>query len=146
MGRSGYSDDCDGWALIRWRGAVKSAIRGRRGQAFLRELAAAMDAMPEKILIAGDLKDEDGCLCTLGVVGQARGCDLAAVDVEDCEAVARMLAIPEALAAEVMFENDEDFAYGWRAETPEKRWSRMREWVRSQIIPDGVKGGNDGQP
>jgi hypothetical protein len=34
MSRSGYSDDIDSaddqWALIRWRGAVKSAIRGAR--------------------------------------------------------------------------------------------------------------------
>jgi len=41
MSRSGYSDDCDVWALIRWRGAVKSAIRGARGQAMLRELIQA---------------------------------------------------------------------------------------------------------
>lgn len=26
MSRSGYVDDCDVWALIRWRGAVKQAI------------------------------------------------------------------------------------------------------------------------
>lgn len=57
MSRSGYSDDYDGdnWDLIRWRGAVTSAIRGKRGQAFLREALAALDAMPEKQLIAGDL-------------------------------------------------------------------------------------------
>ena len=51
MSRSGYTDDFDDqWALIRWRGAVTSAIRGKRGQEFLREMAAAMDAMPEKSL------------------------------------------------------------------------------------------------
>lgn len=32
MSRCGYSDDYDQWALIRWRGAVESAIRGKRGQ------------------------------------------------------------------------------------------------------------------
>ncbi|KGC50992.1 hypothetical protein DO66_5867 [Burkholderia pseudomallei] len=36
MSRSGYSDDCGGWSLIRWRGAVNSAIKGARGQKFLR--------------------------------------------------------------------------------------------------------------
>ena len=56
MSRSGYVDDmCDEWALIRYRGAVKSAIRGKRGQAFLREMLAALDAMPEKRLISGAL-------------------------------------------------------------------------------------------
>jgi len=47
MSRSGYSDDCDDqWSLICWRGAVKSAIRGKRGQAFLKEMLAALDALP----------------------------------------------------------------------------------------------------
>lgn len=56
MSRSGYVDDmCDQWALIRYRGAVSSAIRGKRGQAFLREMLAALDAMPEKRLISGVL-------------------------------------------------------------------------------------------
>lgn len=57
MSRSGYSEDYDGdhWDLIRWRGAVASSIRGKRGQAFLREALAALDAMPEKKLITGDL-------------------------------------------------------------------------------------------
>jgi hypothetical protein len=45
MSRSGYSDDLDPLALGRWRGRVASAMRGKRGQAFLREMLAAMDAM-----------------------------------------------------------------------------------------------------
>jgi hypothetical protein len=49
MSRSGYSDDHSEWDLIRWRGAVASAIRGKRGQAFLRELLVALDAMPVSI-------------------------------------------------------------------------------------------------
>ena len=45
MSRSGYSDDCDTWPLICWRGAVASALRGRRGQQFLIELRDALDAI-----------------------------------------------------------------------------------------------------
>ncbi len=37
MSRSGYQDDCEGLNL--YRGTVRRAIRGKRGQAFLRELA-----------------------------------------------------------------------------------------------------------
>lgn len=56
MSRSGYTDDTeDQWSLIRYRGAVASAIRGARGQAFLREMLTALDAMPEKRLISGAL-------------------------------------------------------------------------------------------
>ena len=72
MSRSGYSDECDGWDLIRWRGAVASAIRGQRGQAFLREMLSALDAMPEKRLISEEL-ERDGEVCAMGAVGQ-RGC------------------------------------------------------------------------
>ena len=43
MSRSGYTDDVDGWDLIRWRGAVTAAIRGTRGQELLHGLAAALD-------------------------------------------------------------------------------------------------------
>ena len=133
MSRSGYSDDCDVWALIRWRGAVKSAIRGARGQAFLRETLAALDAIPDKRLIAGKLKDADGEFCTLGAVGACRGVDLSTIDYEDRESVAAAFGIPVALASEIMFENDDDF--GWGQRTPERRHSAMRAWIASQITP-----------
>jgi len=40
------SDDYDSnnWDYICWRGAVASALRGKRGQSFLRDLLAAVDA------------------------------------------------------------------------------------------------------
>jgi hypothetical protein len=128
MSRSGYTDECDGWDLIRWRGAVKSAIRGKRGQEFLRETLAALDAMPEKklakeVLVAG------GEVCAMGATAQARGLDMSGVDEYDREAVARRLGISEALAAEIAYENDE----GRWNETPEQRWNRMRDWVQSLI-------------
>ena len=49
MSRHGYSDDCDNeWRAIMWSGAVKSAIKGKRGQAFLKELLAALDALEKE--------------------------------------------------------------------------------------------------
>lgn len=107
MSRSGYSDECDGWDLIRWRGAVASAIRGKRGQAMLRELVAALDAMPEKRLAATELVTDEGDYCALGVLGRARGMDIESIDPEDHEAVADAFGIAHALACEVMFKNDE---------------------------------------
>lgn len=59
MGRSGYTYDDDDGMLALYRGQVASALRGRRGQAFLRDLVAALDAMPDKGLIAGDLVVEE---------------------------------------------------------------------------------------
>lgn len=45
MSRSGYSEELDQWDLIRWRGQVASAIRGKRGQAFLRAMLAALSLL-----------------------------------------------------------------------------------------------------
>lgn len=134
MSRSGYSDDCDGWDLIRWRGAVSSAIKGTRGQAFLRELLTALDAMKDKRLISNELQDMDGEFCTIGVLGHARGIDMAKLDPDDREAVAAAFGIAPALAAEIVFENDE-WCY-FQREEPEDRWMRMRNWVASHIKAD----------
>lgn len=129
MSRSGYSDDCGGWDLICWRGAVKSALKGKRGQAFLIELRDALDAMPDKRLIADSLQAE-GEFCTIGVVGAKRGVDMAALDPDDREAVGEAFGISPAMASEIVFMNDEG---SWQAETPEQRWVRMRDWVESNI-------------
>lgn len=141
MSRSGYHDDLDHWDLIRWRGAVASAIRGQRGQAFLREMLAALDALPEKRLIAGAWvvpdgpgihPDEQGC-CAMGAVALRRGLDLSDVepyDDYDRDQVAKLLGIADALAAEIAHLNDER---GRPRETPAERWTRMRQWVVVKI-------------
>lgn len=131
--RSEYSDDMeDQWGWIRWRGAVASAMRGRKGQAFLRELLAALDAMPEKRLITEELHHE-GSYCALGVVGQARGMDLDTINPDDHYAVASSFKISNALAREIMFVNDDGRF------TPEERYSMVREWAVRNIRPEGVE-------
>jgi hypothetical protein len=130
MSRAGYSEDIDQWALIRWRGQVASSIRGARGQAFLRDLVAALDAMPEKRLIADDL-EAGGNVCAIGSVGKARGVDMTGIDPHDSERVASVFDIADQLAREIVFENDEG-AGGWN-ETPEQRWTRMRAWAASHL-------------
>jgi hypothetical protein len=125
VSRSGYTDEMDdSWALIRWRGAVESALSGKRGQALLREMAAALDGMPVKELVRGELEDGDS-VCALGAVGRCRGLKMAEIDPEDYEQVAAKFGIAEALAREIEYENDEG---GWN-ETPAARWQRMRAWV-----------------
>ncbi|AZW14251.1 hypothetical protein CS344_20280 [Bordetella bronchiseptica] len=161
MSRSGYGD-CDGsdpLAHGRWRGMVASALRGKRGQEFLRELAASLDAMPEKRLIANELK-ADGEFCTLGVLGAARGIDLGKLDPDDYAGVAAEFGIAACMAQEIVFENDEAFdEYEWidmeicgpvrphypdygshrttvrvaHDDPPAMRWQHMRAWVQEQI-------------
>lgn len=134
MSRSGYSE-CDGdyWDLIRWRGAVASALRGRRGQAFLREMLAALDALPEPKLITSALVTEEGC-CAMGAVAVARALDVSDVDPYERDLVAGAFGIAEAMAAEIAEINDDDY-WARRNETPEDRFTRVREWVAKSITP-----------
>jgi hypothetical protein len=129
MSRSGYDDYCDidTWSLIRWRGAVASAIKGKRGQSLLVEMRDALDALPEKRLAAGILVD-DGDVCALGAVALARGLDVSEVDPEEADVVAELFGVSPALVREITYENDD--CGSW---SPEKRWAYMRRWVERQI-------------
>ena len=134
MSRSGYSDDYEYMGL--YRATVDRSIRGKRGQAFLREMAAAMDAMPVKRLIAGEIENDSGEVCAIGTVCKARGMDASKIDYDEPESVGRAVGISRALAAEIEFENDERPSWGYwtgRTETPEERWVRMRKWVEENI-------------
>lgn len=133
MSRSGYTDGCGGWELILWRGAVASAIKGKRGQKFLIEMLAALDAMPEKKLIKGELKNIEGQVCALGSVGSVRGIDMSVVDTEDREEVGKTFNISGAMAAEIQDINDQDLSYNYVNETPEERFMRVRAWVIENI-------------
>ena len=129
MNRSGYSDDVDPLQMGRWRAQVNNSIRSKRGQAFLAELATAMDQMPDKNLVANELITNEGDCCAIGVVCKSRGIDVFDIDAEDPEEVGWFVDIAHQMAAEIAYEND---AWG-EQETPEDRWRRMRKWVDSQI-------------
>ena len=141
MSRSGYCDEIDDhWRHIMWRGRVASAIRGQRGQRLLREMLAALDAMPEKRLFAHELVADEG-YCALGVVGLTRGIDLAALDPENPKQVAKAFDIAEALAREIAFVNDEQDDDGYWVgnrcaqvpDGPGRRWRRVRAWAAAHI-------------
>ncbi|WP_137923909.1 hypothetical protein [Cupriavidus sp. 2SB] len=161
MSRSGYTDDCENLGL--WRGAVERAIRGKRGQQALKEIATAMDAMPNKVLVAHELVTPTGQYCTLGVLGAARGLDLSDTDPEDYDIVAETFKLAPSMVREIVYENDEAMAT-WRyvdveicgpvrpyypeygnhivrtlVDIPEgelgpMRWKRMREWVARNLL------------
>ena len=135
MSRSGYSEDYDeefNNASFLWMQGVKNAIKGKRGQQFLRELLVALDAMPEKKLIRGDL-EVDGSVCALGSVGKARGLNMQDIDTTDHRALGKMFGIARSMAQEIMFQNDDDFRY-MCDETPEQRWARVRQWAVDQLV------------
>lgn len=163
MSRSGlYEDDGDDpLAYGRWRAQVKSAIKGKRGQALLRDMLAALDAMPDKRLIAGKLifdgtpefddprETEDvivggdqlvtgtgrtvcvGDVCALGALGRARGMDMSKMNQFEAEFVADAFGVAHQLAREIIWMNDDA---GPHNETPEQIFTRVRAWVAAQII------------
>jgi methionyl-tRNA synthetase len=77
MGRSGYSEDCydDSNVCFLWPSIVQRAASGQRGQAFLREMLAAMDAMPDKKLIADELATEVAA-SVAGIIVELEQCRL----------------------------------------------------------------------
>jgi hypothetical protein len=140
MSRSGYSDDLDNWAMIKWRGQVASAIRGKRGQKLLADLLAALEAMPKKSLIAHELEAENGEVCALGALGKACGINMQKLDPEEPKSVAAAFGIAPQLAQEIVYMNDEYLDSRWDEATKryvgysaEERWKHMRDWVASKI-------------
>lgn len=132
MSRSGYSEDYEEQfpnAGALYHTSVLNAIHGKRGQKFMKELVAVLDAMSEKRLIADDLIAE-GAVCAIGAVGLARGIDMAGMNPEDADAVGAAFGIAPSMAREIVFENDEAGSYySSKTETPEQRWQRMRDWA-----------------
>jgi hypothetical protein len=149
MSRAGYSDDGEQWDLIKWRGQVASAMRGRRGQAFFREMVEALDALPEKRLIKDALLADASekpafippnvsrgeAVCAIGAVGLRRGVDMNSLDPEDYDGIARAFRITHQLVQEIEYMNDE---VGWN-EMPEARWVRMRKWIVSKLDPHTLR-------
>lgn len=138
MSRSGYSEDgdCDNPSYLLWPSIVERSIKGKRGQAFLQEMLATLDAMPEKRLIAEELQDAAGEVCAIGCVGAKRGVDMSKLDPEDPDRIAKVFGITPTLVREIEFINDDDFRYSYiRNETPQQRWTRVRAWVVEQLAP-----------
>jgi len=129
MSRSNYSEDIDGWSLIRWRGAVNSALKGKRGQTLLAEMAVALDALPNKRLIADELISKEGEVCALGAIAKYKALDVYDIDPHCSEQVSAVFNIADALAREIAYENDEHWG-----DNPEKRWQRMRSWVNENLV------------
>ena len=132
------------WAWIRFRGQVASAIRGRRGQATLKQAAEAMERLPRRQLITGELCDGTG-VCVVGAViyddfkskglspkaawnklrGLSRKIGRDAYEIE--EYAVKELGFTRALANEVQFENDEGAGFGL---DPRASYSGMLGWLR----------------
>jgi hypothetical protein len=142
MSRYCDSDDYgyEPWMEGQAAGALRSAIRGRRGQRLLRDLVAGLDALPEPELAAGALEDpETGCACALGVVRRQRGpeavplpCDPTDPDL-DWRELAGPFDISQALANDVVAQNDY-YTVGNDKQSRRLRWLCVRVWAVGHLI------------
>ena len=131
-----------------WAANAERAIKGRKGQKFLREVEQALLALPEPRLIAGSFC-LGGEVCLMGAAAVQRRIDAgmdradALTEVEesfggerddDGACVGRReLGLTFVLAWELAYLNDGDEYHGsnW---TPEERYTRCLAWVRERII------------
>lgn len=118
-----------------FRGSITKAINGKRGQAFLRELIASLDAMPVKKLISEELEYK-GEYCAMGCVGAARGINMSQLDPYDVGGLSKIFGIAPNMIREIEFIND-NTVYGCKTdeERDAKRWQVVRDWAESHLIP-----------
>lgn len=151
-----YEGDGEGrfpneWEL--WEANYMRALGGRKGQAALRDLEAALLDLPEPKLISSRLS-LNGQVCTMGALAVYRRCnkgeDRAAVlaeleqiitsedDAEEYGAVKTAnlgvsVGVTYTLAYGLAMLNDElpDYSH-----TPEERYNVVLRWVRGHIHPE----------
>jgi hypothetical protein len=141
-----------------WEANMERSLRGRKGQAALRELEAALIALPDKRLIANDTVSADGAVCSIAALAKHRGYNgnlilpqMATTDddwfnensdkfhdeyeYEEAVETAMMkvagdLGIPRMVAFAIIYENDDGLG---RNPTPEQRYDHMLRWVQRQL-------------
>ena len=135
MSRLYYDDDCDPSEEGLRRGWLRSAIRGQRGQRFLRDLVAGLDALPTPELSSGALEDpETGCCCAFGAVRRLRGPKNVPIwfhpEEEDMtpDSLAEPFDVPETLAWAVVQANEEIFSSNTERDR-RRRWAEVRAWA-----------------
>lgn len=124
-----------------WNANVVRSLKGRAGQVALRELEAALVALPEKRLIRNYLIDDADGVCAVGCYARAKGLDLKAFDRDyETDAVGVKAGMPRLVAWEVVAQNDiyneghyKDGDGRYVAYTPEERYERVLAWVREQL-------------
>jgi len=155
MNRSGYNEDGD-WdedtqrRVNLYQGAIKRALTGKRGQALLRRIVAALDAMPVKELERDTFGGKNsGCMCAFGALAVHEGIDVADLEPLDDEGdpveadiLAARFGCAEALAREIMWTNDTAPIHGLSVMGPrlppnlerQRRWKWTRGWCAARIV------------
>jgi hypothetical protein len=145
-------------ASFPWEANQERSLRGKRGQAALRRLEAALLALPEKRLVADVIEDEDGTVCALGALAKyehyegslvlpsppdenasdedwnawfAQGEDGGEQVEAAMLALAKELNVPRLVAVAIIARNDEG-----HLRHPEIRYIHMLQWVQRCLKGD----------
>lgn len=140
-----------------WQANCQRSMRGKIGQQELRELEAALLALPVKRLIHGALEDDEGGVCAIACYAKHKGVDLSRHDPEyESDEVGVQAGMPRLVAWKVVALNDVELEDRWvRHEgptlpeyggyyrgggymvcvpyTPEERYEKVLAWVRQQL-------------
>jgi len=154
--RLNYCDDEDfpGQFML-WQANCHRSVNGKKGQAFLRRVEAALLAMPEKRLIREAIVEADGDVCALGSVAVHEGKEVSPELDYDPEDFGMKLGAPRLVAWRLVEINDIQCDYDYLTAqgplpinrggfsgagysvrvnvTPEERYERVLAWVRSQL-------------
>jgi hypothetical protein len=165
--RIGYSEDEDYPGQFElWQANCRRSLKGRAGQSALRELEAALVALPEKRLIAHKLVSADGEVCAIGALARYKGRDLVAEtrsqlaeigidhfddEIEgggEMEEIGMELGMPRLVAWKVVELNDIQLTgpdlvtcegpYRWPAEKP-KTWVDITPESRYKRVLEWVR-------
>lgn len=149
--RIGYADEEDYPGQFGlWQANCLRSLKGKAGQAALRELEQALLALPEKRLIANELQNAEGEVCAVGALAKYKGVTETQADPDcDMEDVGVELGMPRLVAWKVVALNDIEIdgdyvtaegptRYGYPLRqfvpvTPEERYERVLAWVRGQL-------------
>ena len=148
MSRVEYNDG-DNPSVYLWDSYVRRSTNSPRGQATLKEMEAALLALPQKRLIDNYLCRK-GDVCILGAValerrikgGESRETAIAKLESIDDDLDLEEGSAPEyardrlgmafSLAWSAMEQNDEFY----EGKTPEQRYEGVLAWVRERIKPE----------
>lgn len=127
----------------RWDHNLHQTIRGKKGQALLRDLERALVEMPEKRLIADDLVSETGECCTVGALcayrkSKAEGLSFRqaalALPNIDTQELGEREGLSSPLAWFLVYQNDDSYEFGRLS--PEDRYTQVLAWVRRVLRPE----------
>ena len=144
--RVGYSEDEDSVGRFNlWQANCRRSRQGKKGQVALRELEAALLAMPDKRIQKDVFVELSGEACAIGALmmhklvsaGVPREqaiVECAALEPLDTEEHGVRIGLPRLVAWSVAVENDDE----WKNRTAEDRYLHVLAWVRRELSHEQI--------